>query len=110
MNGWNRLFVVVAVVWALVAPFLVWAVANQPVKQVQRMCTDAAYNTYGTSSSPHLDMERYSAEVDKCMSAYVRDQRYGRLGRLATGHGRVGLHHHSLGFDPNAPAATMVIE
>ena len=31
MTGWNRLFVVIAVCWALVAPFLLMAEANGPL-------------------------------------------------------------------------------
>ena len=73
MNGWNRLFVVVAVVWVVVAPFLLMAESNKPVNSVYSMCTNAAYQLYGTSSSSKLDMNRYQAETAKCLEAYVRD-------------------------------------
>ena len=72
MSGWNRLFVIVAVCWALVAPFLLMAEANKPIEQTQSMCADVAYNLYGSSSSSHLDMARYDAEVKKCIDTYVR--------------------------------------
>jgi hypothetical protein len=73
MNGWNSLFVVVAVVWAVVAPFLLMAEANKPVNSAYSMCTDVAYQLYGSSSSTKLDMDRYRAETAKCSAAFVRD-------------------------------------
>ena len=73
MNGWNRLFVVVAVVWAVVAPFLLMAESNKPVNSVHSMCSDVAYQLYGSSSSSQLDMNRYRAEVANCSEAFVRD-------------------------------------
>jgi len=40
MNGWNRLFVIVAVCWALVAPFLVMADVNgQPYNRKDYVLT-----------------------------------------------------------------------
>jgi len=73
MNGWNRLFVVVAVVWALAAPFLLAAVNNAPVERMYSFCTDVAYEIYGSSSSAKLDLDRHRAEVEKCSKAFVRD-------------------------------------
>ena len=73
MNGWNRLFLVVAVVWALVAPFLLVAEDNRPVERLFSLCSDAAYRLYGSSSSSQLDMDRYRAEEAKCSAALVRD-------------------------------------
>ena len=73
MNGWNRLFVVVAVVWALVAPFLLMAESNKPVHSMHSLCTDTAYQLYGSSSSSKLEMNRYRTEVAKCSEAFVRD-------------------------------------
>jgi hypothetical protein len=71
-NGWNRLFVVVAVVWALVAPFLLVAENNKPAERLFSLCSDAAYHLYGSSSSSQLDMDRYRAEEAKCSAALVR--------------------------------------
>jgi hypothetical protein len=71
MNGWNRLFVVVAVVWALVAPFLLVAENNKPAERMFSMCSDLAYQLYGSSSSSKLDMDRYRAEEAKCLQALV---------------------------------------
>jgi hypothetical protein len=71
MNGWNRLFVVVAVVWALVAPFLLVAESNKPADRMFSMCSDIAYRSYGSSSSSKLDMDRYRAEEAKCLEAFV---------------------------------------
>ena len=71
MNGWNRLFVIVAVVWALVAPFLLVAESNKPAERMFSMCSDVAYRLYGSSSSNKLDMDKYRAEEAKCSEALV---------------------------------------
>jgi hypothetical protein len=71
MNGWNRLFVVVAVCWTLVAPFWLTAGVNAPIEKAQSSCTDVAYNLYGSSSSTKIDMERYRSEVDKCIKTAI---------------------------------------
>lgn len=71
MNGWNRLFVVVAVVWALVAPFLLVAESNKPAERIFSMCSDTAYQLYGSSSSIKLDWDRYQAERAKCSKGLV---------------------------------------
>jgi hypothetical protein len=60
MTGWNRLFVVVAVCWALVAPFLVMMDANRPVEKVFDFCLRAANPSD-------------KAEKDKCSAAFSRD-------------------------------------
>jgi hypothetical protein len=73
MNGWNRVFVVVAVVWVLVAPFLLVAENNKPADRMESMCSDVAYQLYGSSSSTKLDMDRYRAEEAKCLEAFVRN-------------------------------------
>jgi hypothetical protein len=73
MNGWNRIFVVVAVVWALVAPFLLVAENNKPAERMFNSCSDVAYQLYGSSSSRQLDMDRYRAEKTKCLDAFVRN-------------------------------------
>jgi hypothetical protein len=33
LNGWNRLFVIVAVCWAVVVPFLALESVNKPAEQ-----------------------------------------------------------------------------
>lgn len=71
MNGWNRIFVVIAVVWALVAPFLLVAENNKPAERMFSSCGDLAYQLYGSSSSRQLDMDRYRAEVAKCSATFV---------------------------------------
>jgi hypothetical protein len=71
MNGWNRLFVIVAVVWALVAPFLFVAENNKPADRMFSMCSDTAYQLHGSSSSSKLDWDRYRAEKAKCLQAFV---------------------------------------
>src|SRR5215211_2850255 len=73
MNGWNRLFVVVAICWAIVAPFLMMSEANGPVEQIFKMCSDTAYRRYGSSDSPRLDWDRYQAETKKCLDSFTRD-------------------------------------
>jgi hypothetical protein len=73
VTGWNRLFVVIAVCWALVAPFLLMADANSPVHQTYSWCADTAYKVYGSSSSPQLDNARYDAERKKCSDIFIRD-------------------------------------
>jgi hypothetical protein len=72
MNGWNRLFVVVAVVWAVVAPFLLVAENNRPATTMYSMCSDVAYRLYGSSSSIKLDWDKYEAERAKCSTELVR--------------------------------------
>src|SRR5258708_36339322 len=72
MNGWNRLFVVVAGVWVLVAPFLLVAENNKPAERMFSSCSDVAYQLYGSSSSRQLDMDRYRAEEAKCSATLVR--------------------------------------
>jgi hypothetical protein len=73
MSGWNRLFVVIAVCWALVAPFLLMADANGPIERVRNLCTDTAYDLYGTGSSPQLNLPGYEAEARRCLDNYMRD-------------------------------------
>ena len=73
MNRWNRLFVVFAICWIVVAPFLLMAEANKPVEQMFSLCSDAVYQLYGSSNSPSPDMEIYRAEVANCVRAYGRD-------------------------------------
>jgi hypothetical protein len=73
MNGWNRLFVVVAVLWAVAAPFWLMAEENRPVEQIFSLCSDAAYQRYGSSDSPKLDMDKYRVERDRCIDAWIRD-------------------------------------
>jgi hypothetical protein len=72
MNGWNRLFVIVAVVWALVAPFLLVAENNKPAERMFSSCSDVAYQLYGSSSSSKPDWDRYRAEEAKCSATLVR--------------------------------------
>jgi hypothetical protein len=73
VNGWNRVFVVVAVVWALVAPFLLVNEYNKPAERIRSMCDEVAYQLYGSSGSSKLDMDRYHAEEAKCWEASVRN-------------------------------------
>jgi hypothetical protein len=74
MNGWNRLFIVAAVCWVLVAPVLAMKAANDPVDRVVDMCGTSAYRNYGASASIiRLDMDQYHAEVKKCLDAWTRD-------------------------------------
>jgi hypothetical protein len=72
MNGWNRLFVIVAICWAIVAPFLLMEQMNRPAEQELSRCGDSAYRRYGASDSTvRLDFDRYRAEKDACIGAYV---------------------------------------
>src|SRR5262249_55886593 len=57
----------------LVAPFLLMADTNRPIEQMKDLCTDTAYNRYGSSSSVQLDMAKYDAEAKKCIDAYIRN-------------------------------------
>lgn len=72
MNGWNRLFVVVAACWAIAAPFVLVAEANGPPERIFHMCADTAYQLYGSSSSAQLDMNRYRREMDVCTDELTR--------------------------------------
>jgi hypothetical protein len=71
MNGWNRVFVVIAVVWAVVSPFLLVTENNKPADRMFSSCSDLAYQLYGSSSSSKLDMDRYRTEEAKCVQAFV---------------------------------------
>jgi hypothetical protein len=74
MNGWNRLFIVIAICWAIVAPFLLMADTNGPVDRIFEMCSSRSYRQYGASDSTvRLDMEKYKAEQDVCLNNYTRD-------------------------------------
>jgi hypothetical protein len=73
MNGWNRIFVVAAVVWVLVAPSLMIAENNKPAERMFHSCSDLAYQLYGSSSSRQLDWNRYDAEKAKCLEAFERN-------------------------------------
>jgi hypothetical protein len=66
LNGWNRLFLVVAVCWLEIVPYLIMHSANGPVTSEFEVCSDRAYRIYGTAASPQLDMNRYHLEMDKC--------------------------------------------
>jgi hypothetical protein len=72
MNGWNRLFVVIAVCWAVVAPFLFVAETNDPPERIYHLCIDRAYQIYGTADSPRLDMKRYNLETGICLEELKR--------------------------------------
>jgi hypothetical protein len=73
MNPWNRLFVVIAICWAIVSPLLIAAEANRGPAQALHDCSDSAYQQYGSSDSARFDMYRYIAEKDACNHAYARD-------------------------------------
>jgi hypothetical protein len=94
MNGWNRLFVVVAVVWALVAPFWLVAENNKPAERIYSMCTDTAYHLYGSSDSGKLDMDRYRAEGAICMERFMHGNLISWPGTLTA---MVGLGDWKLG-------------
>ena len=51
MSGWNRLFVVIAVLWAVAAPIILMVDTNRPVHQAFDRCGDAAYRNYGASDT-----------------------------------------------------------
>jgi hypothetical protein len=71
MNGWNRIFLVIAAMWTLGAPFLLVAENNKPAERMFSSCSDLAYQLYGSSSSRQLHMDRYRAEEAKCSAAFV---------------------------------------
>ena len=69
MNPWNRLFVVIAICWAIVSPLLAATEANRGAAQALHDCSDSAYQQYGSSDSPRFDVYRYIAEMDACNHA-----------------------------------------
>ena len=71
MNGWNRIFVVLAAGWALGAPLLLVSENNKLPEMSYSRCSDVAYQLYGSSSSRQLDMDKYRAERDKCYERLV---------------------------------------
>jgi hypothetical protein len=65
---------VVAVLWAIAAPFILMAETNRPVHQVFDLCGDVAYRNYGASDSQiRLDMDKYQQEVNRCLASFSRD-------------------------------------
>ena len=72
MNGWNRLFVVLAACWVVAAPFVLVAEANDPPERIFHMCADTAYQLYGSSSSVQLDVNKYRREMDVCQDQLRR--------------------------------------
>jgi hypothetical protein len=74
MSGWNRLFAVIAVLWAVAAPIILMVDTNRPVHQAFDRCGDAAYRNYGASDSRiRLDMDKYRQEVALCLADFSRD-------------------------------------
>jgi hypothetical protein len=76
-KGWKRLFMVAAVCWTVAAPLWMMNDYNRPVDETVRVCGVAASETL-------FDRGQYKAEVDKCISAYLRDfmpiqEAYGAL-------------------------------
>jgi hypothetical protein len=67
MNGWNRLFVVVAIFWTVTVPFLAVHFVNSPVEQTYHQCSMLAYYLYGASE--RLDWDKLHAEDAKCSNA-----------------------------------------
>ena len=64
MNGWNRLFVVIAVCWVLAAPFLVMADTNSPIERLLQFCGETAYQLYGSSGAAlHGTRNHYTRDV-----------------------------------------------
>jgi hypothetical protein len=96
MNGWNRLFVVIAVCWAIAAPFWLMAETNSPVHQAFFQCGSTAYENYGTAidSRIRLDMEKYRHEVRLCSDAFARD--FVSLQRLSSA--MIGIGDLTLGL------------
>jgi hypothetical protein len=72
MNGWNRLFVVVAVVWTLVAPFLFVSERNKPADAMYSACDHIAYDLY-VSEKRNPDWDRYKVEGAKCLETFGRN-------------------------------------
>jgi hypothetical protein len=74
MSGWNRLFVVVAVCWALVAPFGLLHELNLSVFKALDDCGRTAYLNYGaTDSRVRLDLDQHDAEVKQCSARFSSD-------------------------------------
>jgi hypothetical protein len=71
MSGWNRLFVVIAVLWAMAAPFVLMADTNTPVEQAFMRCGDTAYRDYGASDS-RIRLEKLREEDSKCLATFSR--------------------------------------
>jgi hypothetical protein len=72
MSGWNRLFVVIAVLWAMAAPFVLMADTNTPVEQAFMRCGDTAYRDYGASDS-RIRLEKLREEDSKCLATFSRN-------------------------------------
>ena len=74
MSEWDRLFVVIAILWAIAAPFLLMHNTNEPIHQRLYLCSDAAYRDYGSSNARiRLDMDKYRQEVALCLADFSLD-------------------------------------
>src|SRR5262245_63479443 len=63
MNGWNRLFVVVSVCWAVAAPIVLMKGINEPIEHVLGMCLRDALR----------DTDKYEVKKAACSEAFKRD-------------------------------------
>jgi hypothetical protein len=74
MSGWHRLFVVIAILGAIAAPFVLMDEMNEPIRQASSRCTDVAYRNYGSGDSRiRLDMDKYHDETASCFASFIRD-------------------------------------
>jgi hypothetical protein len=71
MSGWNRIFVVVAVVWALVAPFLLVTENNRPAERISAHAVTLRTNSTALAvrdSSTWINIEQRKAFVRNIVS------------------------------------------
>jgi hypothetical protein len=54
-------------------PILLMLDANRAVEETQTLCAHTAYELYGSSSSPRLDLAKYDSETRKCLDAFVQN-------------------------------------
>jgi hypothetical protein len=86
------------------------AETNRPIEHEKDLCTDSAYNRYGSSSSVQLDMAKYDVEVKKCIDAYLLDfVSPGKLLSAMAGQGERELGLVAWGFIVIPPALLWII-
>jgi hypothetical protein len=65
-SGWNRLFVVISVLWAIGAPIYTMVEANNSTSEIYRMCYSSAYTRYGPGGYAGADEAKFQTAKAQC--------------------------------------------
>ncbi len=70
-SGWNRLFLVISVLWAIGAPIWVMVDTNDSTGKVYQMCLNSAYKNYDVGGyTPNTT--KYDATKSECLHSFER--------------------------------------